>query len=266
MAIQNSVLGPLQMGSRGPGVATLQAKLNTVLSPPPNLKTDGVFGMKTAQAVKSFQQRRGLAVDGVVGAQTAAALGLSYSRGGGSGMPAPPPLPPGRNPPGAVPPPAGNTPPGFIDLSVFNVVIEAVISGYQKIASRLLSWIDSDYVPQAVYDLVAGSVNGAVNFLATQLRGITRQAIPFGQDPAAFVTGRIRDILARSVSTLSNALQPLVGLPIIGSVASRYQRILASIMSVADSALANLRADGQAAQAVATRIVTLFEGIATQIS
>ena len=87
-----------------------------------------------------------------------------------------------------------------------------------------------------------------------------------GQDPATFVTGRIRDMLARSVSSLSNLLQPLVGLPVIGSFASRYQSLLSSIMSSVDGALGPLRTNMQAAQSVATRIAAIFEGIARQIS
>lgn len=263
MAMQNSGSGPLQMGSRGPGVSAVQTQLNALLTPSPRLVADGVFGMKTSQAVKLFQQRRGLTADGIVGPKTAAALGLPGGGAGGQGGGAlgqPPRTVPG--PPGA--PPSGG-PPGFVDLSAFNVVIEAIISGYQKVASSLISWIDSDYVPQVVYDRVEGGVNGLVNGLASQLRGITKQAITIGQDPATFVTGRIRDILARSVSSLCNLLQPLVGLPVIGSFASRYQSILGSIMTSVDAALGTLRTNGQAAQAVATRIAGVFEAIARQI-
>ena len=52
-------------------------------------------------------------------------------------------------------------------------MIEAIISGYQKVAASTLSWIDSDYVPQIVYDRVEGGINGLDNGLASQLRGIT---------------------------------------------------------------------------------------------
>lgn len=259
--MQGSSSGSLRMGSRGPAVSALQSKLNAALSPSPNLVADGVFGMKTAQAVKLFQQRKGLAADGIVGPKTAAVLGLSPGgtpgpAPGGSGTPATPPVP-------GTPP--GGEPPGFVDLSIFNVVIEAVIGGYQKIAARLLSWIDSDYVPQFAYDRAASLINGAVNALAASLRGITRNVVPFGQDPAAYVTGRIREILAVKASALSNALQPLTGLPVIGSVAQRYQRVLSGFMSVADAALSNLRSNGQSAQATASRIAAALEGIARQI-
>lgn len=43
---------------------------------------DGVYGAKTFQAVKNFQSKNGLAVDGNVGPQTRAALGMPAAQGG----------------------------------------------------------------------------------------------------------------------------------------------------------------------------------------
>jgi len=43
---------------------------------------DGIYGSKTAAAVKSFQRKNGLAVDGICGPQTLAALGLPSQEGG----------------------------------------------------------------------------------------------------------------------------------------------------------------------------------------
>ncbi len=40
---------------------------------------DGIYGSKTKQAVKDFQRKNGLAVDGIVGPKTAAALGMTLS-------------------------------------------------------------------------------------------------------------------------------------------------------------------------------------------
>lgn len=67
----------LKMGSSGSQVRTLQTKLNRWGY---NCGTvDGIFGSKTQTAVKQFQKNNGLAVDGIVGAKTAAALGMTLS-------------------------------------------------------------------------------------------------------------------------------------------------------------------------------------------
>jgi peptidoglycan L-alanyl-D-glutamate endopeptidase CwlK len=64
----------LQQGSGGPEVADLQDKLRARgFDPGPS---DGSFGPGTAAAVEAFQRSAGLGADGVVGPQTAAALGL----------------------------------------------------------------------------------------------------------------------------------------------------------------------------------------------
>ena len=153
-----------------------------------------------------------------------------------------------------------------MNLSGVSVIVEAIIAGMQKVASALLSWIDSDYVPQVIYDRVASIVNGVVNREAAALRGVARSAVPAGQDPALFITGRIREILARFISGLCSAVQPLVGLPVIGGVASGWQRMLSHVMSTADVVLDGLRSGGQSAQSAATRILAIFESVARQIA
>ena len=45
---------------------------------------DGIFGPKTKEAVKYFQRKNGLTVDGIVGKKTAAAMGISLSSSGSS--------------------------------------------------------------------------------------------------------------------------------------------------------------------------------------
>ena len=252
--MQSSSFGSLQIGSRGPSVASLQSKLNSALTPSPRLIPDGVFGAQTAQAVRNFQQRNGLTADGVVGPRTAAALGLSS---GG----APGPTPGGHAIPVSGRP--GGGPPAFVDLSIFNVVVEATIKGADNFRLRVLSKID--FLPKPVFDRVAGPLNGEFNTLASNLRNITRQAVAVGQDPAVFVTNRIREILARKISGMISALQPLADAPLVGDVGSRAQTALRGVMSSADSALANMRNNGQSAQATATRIVALFENIAREI-
>ena len=59
----------LSAGSAGDAVSALQAALG--------VPQTGRFSTLTARAVRSFQRRQGLTVDGIVGPQTAAALGLA---------------------------------------------------------------------------------------------------------------------------------------------------------------------------------------------
>lgn len=67
----------LKQGSRGAQVRTLQTKLKNWGYYTGSV--DGIFGAKTTTAVKYFQRRNGLTVDGIVGKKTAAALGMSIS-------------------------------------------------------------------------------------------------------------------------------------------------------------------------------------------
>ena len=66
-----------QKGSTGSVVTTIQEKLSRwgYYSG----KVDGVYGSKTLEAVKLFQRRNGLAVDGKCGPKTLAALGINVS-------------------------------------------------------------------------------------------------------------------------------------------------------------------------------------------
>ena len=65
----------LKRGSTGDDVSAVQKRLKQwgYYSG----AVDGIFGYATERAVKWFQEKNGLTVDGVVGAQTAAAMGLN---------------------------------------------------------------------------------------------------------------------------------------------------------------------------------------------
>lgn len=78
---QNASADLYKKGSSGSTVTEIQKRLKnwgyytgTV---------DGVFGSQTEKAVRYFQQKNGLTVDGQVGNQTLAALGITPSGGGG---------------------------------------------------------------------------------------------------------------------------------------------------------------------------------------
>lgn len=74
----------LRQGAKGAAVTRLQQQLRAKGY---NIAADGDFGPKTLNAVKAFQRAKGLAVDGVVGPKTWAALGGA----GGTSSPSPAP-------------------------------------------------------------------------------------------------------------------------------------------------------------------------------
>lgn len=63
--------GVLKIGSRGESVTAVQQKLADIGIP---AGEQGVFDQATQEAVRQFQQAKGLTVDGIVGQQTLAAL------------------------------------------------------------------------------------------------------------------------------------------------------------------------------------------------
>lgn len=72
----------LKQGSRGEDVKTLQRKLKNWGYYSGSV--DGIFGAKTKEAVKYFQRKNGLTVDGIAGPKTLAALGMSAGSSGTS--------------------------------------------------------------------------------------------------------------------------------------------------------------------------------------
>lgn len=69
--------GLSRYGSTGNEVREIQKKLKDWGYY--NGNVDGIFGSKTFEAVKSFQRKNGLTVDGIVGNKTLAALGITSS-------------------------------------------------------------------------------------------------------------------------------------------------------------------------------------------
>jgi len=64
----------LREGSRGDAVEALQKKLlGQGINPGP---IDGIFGHKTEEALRRFQEREDLDVDGIAGPKTFTAIGL----------------------------------------------------------------------------------------------------------------------------------------------------------------------------------------------
>ena len=67
----------LKRGSRGDDVTAVQKRLKQWGYY--DGAVDGIYGYATERAVRRFQQKNGLTVDGVVGEKTAAAMGLNLS-------------------------------------------------------------------------------------------------------------------------------------------------------------------------------------------
>ena len=79
----NSVEALSKYGSSGNEVRQIQEKLKRWGYY--NGSIDGIFGSKTLEAVKSFQRKNGLTVDGIAGPKTLAAMGITSSSSGSSG-------------------------------------------------------------------------------------------------------------------------------------------------------------------------------------
>lgn len=78
----NEVEALSKYGSRGSEVTQIQTKLKRWGYYKGNI--DGIYGSQTVEAVKYFQRKNGLAVDGIAGKNTLAAMGIFNSSSSGS--------------------------------------------------------------------------------------------------------------------------------------------------------------------------------------
>ena len=78
----NELLALSKYGSRGEEVRTIQTKLKRWGYYKGNV--DGIYGSQTQEAVKYFQRKNGLTVDGIAGTKTLQAMGI-YNSSGNSG-------------------------------------------------------------------------------------------------------------------------------------------------------------------------------------
>jgi peptidoglycan hydrolase-like protein with peptidoglycan-binding domain len=113
------------IGSSGSDVSALQQQLFNAGFDPQGI--DGIYGNKTAAAVRAFQQAAGITVDGIFGPETSASLA-----GWKPAAPAAPAAAPVAAPSGGVP---GSTPPGLSPMTDPNAASSASfgnISPYQS--------------------------------------------------------------------------------------------------------------------------------------
>jgi len=83
LSLENNYVQALsKYGSRGNEVRTIQDKLKRWGYYTGNV--DGIYGSLTVSAVKRFQQKNGLKVDGIAGTQTLNAMGIMQSSNSGS--------------------------------------------------------------------------------------------------------------------------------------------------------------------------------------
>jgi hypothetical protein len=70
----------LRRGDSGPAVEKIQQALIFLGFPVPNVGANGIFGNETDLAVRSYQEARGLEVDGVVGPETIGSLDEEFNK------------------------------------------------------------------------------------------------------------------------------------------------------------------------------------------
>lgn len=143
----------LRQGDRGPAVEALQRALgNAAIAPGPS---DGIFGPVTDAAVRRFQARWGLVVDGIAGPRTLAALGLDA---------APTTLPTGADPHAIPVPPEG----WIVGVDISDA--QGLVDG-EALAAAGVSF---------AYLKVSDGRHDAQRYAATNARAIIAAGIPVG--------------------------------------------------------------------------------------
>ena len=83
IVFETNTIALSRYGSRGAEVSQIQTKLKRWGYY--NGNVDGIYGSQTTAAVKSFQRKNGLTVDGIAGSQTLTAMGITSSQSSSSG-------------------------------------------------------------------------------------------------------------------------------------------------------------------------------------
>ncbi|MCC6368028.1 MAG: peptidoglycan-binding protein [Bryobacterales bacterium] len=260
-----SISGPLALGSRGPGVKTLQETLNRLL-PAFHLQVDGAFGMKTDAAVRAFQQSRGLVRDGIVGPRTAAALDLRYA----AMAPLPSPNPPSRT---QLPNETPILPGVSVDGNAISQLVEAVVQGLAAIHSKVLGIFNAleempDFALNEIRSLLSGPLQAAIS--ALREAGRLAQATPAAA--ANILATAIRSAFQKMIAALQGVLGVIRRLPdllglsgIVDKIQSIIVKVQRAVETVIDTILRTLSGAGNSvAQAVST-ILSVLRGAAAAI-
>lgn len=262
-AAATAIRGPLRMGSRSADVRVLQLALNEQPTTVPVLGADGIFGMRTSQAVQRFQSARSLGVDGIVGPNTARALGLAYT-------PAPAYTPPAPVAPGgggaggaggggaagggagagggAVPGPGPGGPSAI--QTELAALMDAVARGIGNVGASVIGLVESiDEMPDVVINEVRSVVNGICSQAASAIRSAASFVGMTIPDLVGTVFARIRERLGTFISRIASFLGRFTGLPFVGDA-------IASIISIVR----------QTVEAVLSTILSWMQGGATAVA
>jgi hypothetical protein len=230
-----AITGPLKLGSSGPDVSAVQRTLNSKLIPSPGLNPDGILGLKTDAAIRSFQKTRSLVVDGIVGPKTAGALGFRYI----ARAPLPPPAPPRQRPSLDIPEAPGNP-----SSNVIAEIIEGVVEGFAAIRTRLLALLDDlEALPDLILDQIRSAIKTAFQNAISHVRNIASAAFRAGAAAKNVIAGGIRT----AFSLISNAIRGIadkiasLGLGVFSAVVNTLRKMVTKLFSTAEAVADTIR-------------------------